>query len=118
MRQRESDLQIACVRWFRYAYPQYGDLLFSVPNGGKRHPKTARRLKQEGVVAGVSDLILLLPNSEHHALCIEMKYGKGRQTDLQKAWMRQVRSAGYKYVVCNSFDMFEALVTDYIGAHG
>ena len=116
MRQLESDLQIACVRWFKYAYPQFGDLLFAIPNGGYRHPKTAKRLKQEGIVAGVSDLILLLPNKEYHGLCIEMKYGKGRQSDLQKTWMRQVRGVGYQYELVNSFDKFEALLIDYVGA--
>ena len=60
MKHIESRLQIACVRWFRMQYPQYKLMLFSVPNGGKRTLMEAIIMKNEGVVAGVSDLILLV----------------------------------------------------------
>ena len=60
MKHIESRLQIACVRWFRMAYPKYKLMLFSVPNGGKRTLMEAIIMKNEGVVSGVSDLILLV----------------------------------------------------------
>lgn len=59
----ESDLQIKCVQWFRLTYPKLRYLLFSVPNGGLRSLRTAQMLKAEGALAGVSDLILLLPRA-------------------------------------------------------
>ena len=114
MKNLESQLQIACVRWFRYEFPEYGDLLFSVPNGGKRHIATARKLKAEGVVAGVSDLILMVPNKDYHGLCIEMKYGKGKQTDNQKRFQKSVEEQGYKYIVSRTFDDFEKRVSYYL----
>ena len=98
MKSLESQLQIACVRWFRYEFPEYGDLLFSVPNGGKRHIATARKLKAEGVVAGVSDLI----------------YGKGKQTENQKKFQESVEEQGYKYIVSRTFDDFEKRVSYYL----
>lgn len=36
-------------------------MLFAVPNGGKRDTKTGARMKYEGAVRGVADLILLIP---------------------------------------------------------
>lgn len=114
MKSLESQLQIACVRWFRYQFPEYGELLFSVPNGGKRHIATARKLKAEGVVAGVSDLILLVPNRDFHGLCIEMKYGKGRQTENQKNWQNKVEAEGYRYIVVKTFEDFETRVSYYL----
>lgn len=110
----ESRIQQACVKWFRYQYPQYSRLLFSVPNGGARSAVTAAILKGEGVVAGVSDLLLLVPSGGRHGLCIEMKTRTGRQSDFQKEWQREVESQGYRYIVCRNVDSFIEDVTDYL----
>ena len=80
MQDAEHRLQCACVRWFRYQYPHHVSLLFAVPNGGRRDAVTGARLKAEGVVAGVADLLLFVPTKQHHALCIEMKTATGRQS--------------------------------------
>lgn len=114
MRHQESELQRSCVKWFRYSYPQFKKLLFAVPNGGFRNVREASIMKAEGVVAGVSDLILLLPRKDHHALCIEMKTEKGRQSDNQKEFEDAVVEQGYKYIVCRSFDEFMEEIDNYI----
>lgn len=115
MRHKESDLQIACVTWFKqYAHRKLAPLLFSCPNGGARNIVTAKIMKAEGATAGVSDLILLLPSGKHHALCIEMKTDKGRQSDSQKQWQEAVEEKGYKYVICRTFDDFVKEVTSYL----
>lgn len=70
-------------------------------------------MKGEGVTAGVSDLILLFPNSKYHALLIEMKTPTGTQQDTQKEWQRLVEAAGYKYSICRSFEEFKDLISLY-----
>lgn len=115
MRHNESKLQQSCVRYFRYAYPQYAHLLFAVPNGGYRNAKEASILKQEGVVAGVSDLILLVPKNGKGALCIEMKTRTGAQRASQKVWQEEVEKAGNEYVIVRSFDQFRDVISSYIG---
>lgn len=114
MRNVESKIQIACVNWFRYKYPQYKKILFSVPNGGARNSITGAILKMEGALSGVSDLILLKPNRFFGCLCIEMKQPKGRQQESQKEWQKAVESVGNKYVVCRSLDEFMNAVDDYL----
>lgn len=114
MRNVESKIQIACVNWFRYKYPQYRKILFSVPNGGARNSITGAILKMEGALSGVSDLILLKPNRFYGCLCIEMKQPKGRQQESQKEWQKAVESVGNKYVVCRSLDEFMNAVEDYL----
>lgn len=114
MRNDESRIQQACVRWFRLQYPRYARLLFAVPNGGARSAVTGAILKAEGVVAGVSDLILLLPSGGHHALCIEMKTKNGTQQYSQKRWEEEVSKQGYRYVVCRSVEEFVESVNSYI----
>jgi hypothetical protein len=119
MARKESRIQQMCVGWFRMQYPQIANLLFSVPNGGSRILREAVTLKKEGVVAGVSDLILLFPSSGYHGLCIEMKTDDktSRQSKSQKEWQQLVESAGYKYIICRNFDDFESEIKIYLESY-
>lgn len=117
-RKRPSDdehrIQVACVRWFKQQYPLFAHNLFAVPNGGRRDAVTGARLKAEGVLAGVADLILLKPNRFYGALLIEMKTRKGKQQQTQREWQQKIIADGYHYVICRSFDDFRREVNDYI----
>lgn len=114
MKHEESNLQIACVRWFRYEYPKLGPLLFHVPNGGQRSSRHAVWLKREGVQAGVADLILLYPSKSHASLCIEMKGPKGRLSSHQKEWGKVAQSVGNRYEVVNSFEQFVSVIESHL----
>lgn len=114
MRDIEHQTQCACVRWFRYQYPEYSMLLFAVPNGGARDRVTGAKLKAEGVVAGVADLFLSVPRKGFHGMYIEMKAGKNTQTESQKEFQRSVEAEGYLYKVIRSFDEFMQEVEDYL----
>ena len=81
MKQLESKLQILCVKWFRLQFPNV--LIFSIPNGGQRSLITAKILKAEGTVSGVADLQILKAKKGYNGLFIEMKYGKGKQSENQ-----------------------------------
>lgn len=113
-REEEHQIQCACVRWFRLQYPHFAHNLFAVPNGGRRDEVTAGKLKAEGVLAGVADLILLKSNAEFGALLIEMKTRTGRQRDTQKQWQKKIERDGYKYVICRSIDDFMREVNAYL----
>lgn len=118
-RKRPSDeehrIQCSCVRWFNLKHRKLKGRLFAVPNGGKRDALTGAKLKAEGVVAGVADLILLVPNRFYGALLVEMKTLTGRQSKSQKNWEQIITSEGdYKYVVCHSLDDFIREVDDYL----
>lgn len=114
MRNEESNIQSACVGWFRYRWPAYAGVFFSVPNGGRRDKVTGAVLKREGALAGVSDLLLLVARGGFHGLCIEMKAGKGRQQDSQRRFERNVAGQGYCYVVCRSLEEFMERVDAYM----
>lgn len=114
-RDEEHRLQVLCVRWFRLQYPQFAGLLFAVPNGGRRDPLTGARLRDEGVTAGVADLILLKGNGTYNALCLEMKTGVGRQSQSQRQWQRLVEEQGKcLYSVCRTVDEFIKTVSRYM----
>lgn len=112
-RDDEHKLQVSMVNWFRLQYPSMRHNLFAVPNGGRRDASTGRRLKDEGVLAGVSDLILLKSNQHYGALLIEIKTKKGTQRESQKEWESKITADGYKYVVVRSLDDFIKEVDDY-----
>lgn len=116
MRQEEHRLQTACVRYFRYRYPQLALCLIAVPNGGRRDAVTGAKLKAEGVIAGVSDLLLLVPRGNYHGLCIEMKTAAGRQSEAQRRWQREVERQGYRYAIVRSAHEFIAEVGSYLAA--
>ncbi len=114
MKNEEHYLQVACVQWFRLQYPQYARLLFAVPNGGHRSITTARRLKSEGVTAGVSDLIFLKSCKGYKFFCIEMKTKIGKQTATQVEFQLSVELEGGKYLVCRSLDEFMHEINNYL----
>ena len=117
MRHVESQIQQACVRWFALQYPQYRGLLAAIPNGGRRDAVTGMILKAEGVVPGVSDLILFIPRQGYHALMIEMKTEKGQQQPSQKRWQALVEAQGYKYVICRSVFKFIKIINEYLAEY-
>ena len=111
----EHCIQCKCVRWFSEHHQDLEGRLFAVPNGGQRHAKVGKDLKDEGLLAGVADLILLKTNAEYGALLIEMKSPKGTQQPSQKQWQEKVtRDSEYKYVVCRSLDEFIKVITEYL----
>lgn len=114
MRHEESQTQQACVRWFRLQYPGIASLLIAVPNGVRTSATQGRILKAEGMLAGVADLLLLLPRHGYGCLCIEMKTDKGLQSDSQKAWQQATENAPNKYVVCRDFYDFKQQIETYL----
>lgn len=112
--EEEHLIQVSCVNWFTLVHRNMRHQLFAVPNGGWRNEIVAGKLKAEGVLAGVSDLIFLHKNSQYGALLIEMKTPKGTQSDKQMEWQSLIEKDGYKYVVCHSRDEFEKEIENYL----
>lgn len=90
-------------------------LLFAIPNGGKRHIGTARKLKAEGVRAGVFDLLLPVPRGEFCGLFIEMKVGKNKLTEAQAEFKTAVEGQGYLTAVCYSWLEAARTILTYLG---
>ena len=110
----ERQIQIECVSWFRMRYPEARKVFFSVPNGGARNAWTAKNLRDECALSGVSDLILLVPKKGYASLCIEMKKPGGRMSDTQKTFFEAAKAFKNKYVVCYSVEEFKTAVREYL----
>ena len=108
MKKEEHYLQSACIKWFDLQYPKKKQQLFAVPNGGKRNVIVAKQLKDEGVRAGVADLILLTDNGR--VVFIEMKTDKGRQQLTQIGFQNTVTMLGHSYVIVRNFEEFKIVI--------
>ena len=109
----EDTEQIQLMNWCRCKANQGGvwemlDLLYHVPNGGRRGKAEASIFKAMGVKAGVPDLFLPVPMvlqsqeraQNTHGLYIEMKAQGGRLQPSQKEWLQKLRSMGYCCRAC------------------
>lgn len=99
----EADIQSDFFKQVELFFPQIPDkLLFAVPNGGSRNKLEAINLKRQGVKAGISDTILLIPKGGFASLCMEFKTKTGKQSEEQKEFQRQAEMCGSKYVIVRS----------------
>lgn len=90
--------------------------IFANPNGGKRDPRTAARLKAEGVKAGVPDITVAIPRPPFPGMYIELKRQHGGKTSVeQRDMLRELDAAGYHCVICRGADSAWAALIDYLG---
>lgn len=101
MSEEEHKIQVACVRWFRYQFNNL--LIYAVPNGGMRNAVVGAKLKAEGALAGVADLVIV--TKDRH-IYVEMKTPKGKQQPSQLQFEHRVKALGHSYHVCHSLEEF------------
>lgn len=113
---KEHDEQSALFRWAFFAMAKHHELslLYAIPNGGHRHKAVAKRMKAEGVRAGVPDLCLPVPRNGYHGLYVEMKAGRGRPTHQQQRWIDALACQGYKAVVCYGWQHAKNVIEEYL----
>jgi hypothetical protein len=114
-RKEESNMQKRCVTWFRMQYKR--ELLFAVPNGSHLAGTAAQRaiqvntLKAEGMLVGVSDLILVADNGVYF---LEAKAKDGSQRPNQKEFEALVKAMAYEYHIFRSLEEFQGIVNKLI----
>lgn len=88
-------------------YPQQSTGFFAVTNNSENRIKGALN-KAMGVKEGVSDTIYV---KEGKVLFIEFKKPRGgKQSEKQKDFEYHVIACGFKYVICNDYLHFWAIV--------
>lgn len=112
----ESVEQIHLFLWAAYStasMPEL-DLMYHIPNGGKRNITTAKRLKAEGVKAGVPDICLPVARGYYHGLYIELKAGRNKTTENQNKWIESLREQGYYVQVCYGWEEASKVIVEYL----
>lgn len=117
-REAEGDEQAELLSKFRELYPVVGPLLIHIPNGGsRRNAFEGWRLKQQGVRAGVSDLLLPVARGGFFGLWIEFKAAPPNNaavSEEQEKWVKLMREEGYRAEICLGVAAALAVLTDYM----
>lgn len=106
VKNEEHQIQCGIVMWARRStFPIF--LLHStghVPNGGLRDIRVARKMKDEGQLAGVPDLFL--PHAAHgyHGLYIEVKSPKCVLSEVQETIHALLQKHGYAVEIVMSIE--------------
>ncbi len=92
-------------------------IAFHCPNGGYRTPFEAQLFARMGVMAGVADIPFLFPSGLEF---VELKAGKGPQTQSQKDFESRVGAMGYRYTVITFTDPADAVrkISQYLTEKG
>lgn len=120
--QPEAKIQAESFSWFWNEFPQYRGLLFAVTNQNERSGDLGKRAqlisgamrKNLGLVAGVSDLVGLIPCGGYHGIMLECKTKDGTQRPQQIWWQREVELHGYFYAIFRSVEEFKQIITWYL----
>ena len=96
----EARRQAAIVEYVRWVAPQV--IIFHPANGGLRSKPEAARLKWVGVLAGVLDLVLVLPGGR--SAYWEVKTDSGRLSVDQRDFIRRLEARGHVCAVVRDID--------------
>lgn len=107
----EDILQAEIYKWYHNNFctkatePKH--IIFSVPNGAFISKQQAMKLKATGLVAGVSDLIIIRPGE---VIFCEVKTDIGKQSDVQKIFEQNVIKLGFRYILVRSLEEFKKII--------
>lgn len=112
----EDQLQAEIIVFFRNNYQMHDKgLIHSTPNGGSRNIIEAKKLKQTGLLAGIADLTIKLPNSIF--IDIELKTIKGIQSESQKKIQLKLENMNCHYYIIRSLDEFISVICPVIDSY-
>lgn len=110
----ESVEQIKFVQHVRTFHPDV--VVFSVPNGGDVSASQRIRLTQEGMLAGVPDVLMFALDRPTLAIEFKRPDGKGKVSPEQVAVQMQMEGVGAIVRVATSADQAKGFLVDWLDA--
>lgn len=113
----EHEEQTALMDWIYLTSRKYPELnlLYHVPNEGKRSPAAAMKLLAEGLKKGVPDNFLPVARGGYHGLYIELKRVKGgKLSPEQRQWLDDLNAQGYLAVECKGWEAAAKVIENYM----
>lgn len=118
MKLSEDYIQATFHQWLWNTYPETRWLCYAIPNGGLRSAAAAAKLKATGLLSGIPDYHIAIPNVKHCGLYIEFKTPEANlNTEHVKHQLdvhQRMRGAGNMVVVCNSIDEAKRITLEYL----
>lgn len=110
----EHNIQRLVVAWFRDRFPDLAPVFFAIPSGGKRDKVTAARLKAEGALPGVPDLMLAVPCGGKAGLFLELKTATGHPSKAQRERQAALKAQGYAVEVAKGYEAAKDVIANYL----
>jgi hypothetical protein len=111
----ENQMQNHIVIWFSQEYPKLYGSLFEV-NNNPRNIREAMHRRGMGMVAGVSDLILI---ANGNFAGIELKHPKTKHSkdhiEQQKRWGYHLESQGGRYIMSDNVEEIKKFIKKIVG---
>lgn len=110
----ESRIQQEIVMYFKNTFctklnnPRLA--IFSVPNE-RKNTRELMQLMQTGLLSGVSDLIILIPNK---VIFVEVKTPTGTQQSNQRDFQEVVEGLGFTYLLVRGLEDFKERIQPYL----
>jgi len=113
----EHDEQAAFILWCRQNEDYFPGLwlIHNSLNGVKVSQGQARKMKREGMLAGVCDVFLPQPMKGYHGLYIEFKFGRNWLSESQERFIKAVEDNGYMVAIAKSKDEGIQIILEYYG---
>lgn len=108
-----------CMEYFRWCclnYKLQGNVIH-IPNEGKRSPQQGERLVNMGLSKGFPDYMILVCNSKHWGLFLEMKLPKERTSTMRKEqvdWLNKLNRKGYYAAFAFGYSHAITITEDYL----
>ena len=109
----EAQLQAASAKWLALKLPKTF-IAIHVPNEGRRSWAAGKRLKSQGMTAGVPDWLIIGGGYDFDSTplgriyAVELKSRKGSLAPAQRAFHARLAAAGVPVAVCRSLEEIEA----------
>ena len=100
MTHRELPIHVAILDYLRCVLPRA--IVAHIPNGGARDSKSGAMMKRLGALAGMPDLMVLLPQGR--SLWIEVKADRSHPSKSQTEIRSRLFDLGHHYVIVRSVD--------------
>ena len=114
---REDQEQAALIRWAQMQSGKYPDLelLYHVPNEGKRGVIGGVKMQHQGLKKGVPDLCLPVPVGVYHGMYIELKRQSGSVPSAEQVWWMDALSRnGYCVCWARGWEEARQAIMDYL----
>lgn len=106
MENSEGRIHQDCYVWFHNSFPELRGLLCYNLNNSRNGIDGARN-RSKGVQAGRADFAFYYKGK---TVMIEMKEGRGKQSQEQKQWQQAIEQQGFRYFVCRDIEEFQEVI--------
>jgi hypothetical protein len=89
--------------------------IFAIPNGITSNPIAKKLAKQNGLLCGVCDVFVSIPNKKYHGLYIEFKTKTSRLSKEQEIFISNVKVKGYDVVIMRDCNEAYNYLIKYLG---